>query len=164
MSALRDCAYPVGMSFGYNQMETEKQYMSGVQAIQLLVDVAAQGGNLLLNVGPDEAGNIPDLQLKCLEYMAEYMAVNGNAIQASDVVDESLAKPTGEGESKDWVRWLRKDSRLFAFVVGSPKLDTSVDLNSGKLLSGEVVKVEDGRVVGEFPLQPVCIEFAAYAN
>ena len=139
--------------------------MSGVEAIQELVDVTSEGGNLLLNVGPDEAGNIPDLQMKCLEYMAEYMTVNKEAIQGTEPVKSEVAQPIGVDKGAVWVRWTRKGSRVFAFVMGDQvKLPAAgVDFGSAKLLSGEKVQITDATVDLRGlskPLYPVCIEFA----
>lgn len=165
--------YAVGCSFGYNKMEDETHYLSGPECITLLVDVASQGGNLLLNVGPDEAGNIPPHQLSSLEYMAKYMDVNATAIHGTEEVDESVAKPLGGEEDlkKAWVRWLAKpiEGRVFAFVDGKGEVELSVnegkvDLSSAKLLSGDKVqlkgkKVDLNNVATD--LRPVCIEFQA---
>ena len=143
--------------------------MSGEQAITLLIDVSSEGGNLLLNVGPDEAGSIPPLQLKCLEYMSEWMDINSDAIHGSKVVDNSLAQPSGVTEGKgqqSWVRWTRKDDRLFAFVGGEEKVRLSVDvkavdLSSARLMDGKKAEVQDGifkpKKLGT-ALRPICIE------
>ena len=164
-----DTSSTVGFSFGYNQLEDERHYMSGKQALALLIDVSSEGGNLLLNVGPDEAGNIPPLQLKCLEYMADWMAINSHAIHGSILVDSSVAKPSGTTEEKgdpSWVRWTRKDHRIFAFVGGEEdaKLgvdDKAVDLSSAKLLDGTKVVIKDNTVRPKnLPTapRPICVE------
>lgn len=145
--------------------------MSGPAAIRLLIDVCSNGGNLLLNVGPDEAGNIPEMQTKCLEYMAEYMDINASAIHGSEEVDTELAEPLGAEEvtdEEDWVRWTRSDGKVFAFVSGKGKVklpvkSDKIDLESGKLLSGESLTIVNGEVdldtVAE-ALRPVCIQFS----
>jgi alpha-L-fucosidase len=52
----------VGRSFGYNQLETEADYLSIDDLRRLRDDVFAGGGNLLLNVGPMASGEIPEAQ------------------------------------------------------------------------------------------------------
>jgi hypothetical protein len=50
----------LGRSFGYDARETTADTLTGTQLVHLLVDVVANGGNLLINVGPDgsAAGSI----------------------------------------------------------------------------------------------------------
>jgi len=56
------------------------RYKSPARLIHLLVDIVAKGGNLLLNVGPDPAGELPAEALRRLEEVGRWMAVNGEAI------------------------------------------------------------------------------------
>lgn len=161
----------VGYSFAYNKLETESQYMSGQQAVQLLVDVCSRGGNLLLNVGPDEHGNIPELQMRCLDYLGDYMSMNAEAINDTIVVDDKLAKPIGGQQVQDaWVRWLQRDKSIFAFVdgTGAVNLDVDgdrIDLKSAKLFGGAQINLSDGAVdLAKFSseLRPLCIEFTTF--
>ena len=55
------------MKFGYNQMEDERQSLSGHQLAEYLSDVVSRGGRLLLNVGPTAEGLIPPVQRQALE-------------------------------------------------------------------------------------------------
>lgn len=157
------------MSFGYNQVEDESHSLSGPDAVRLLIDVSSNGGNVLLNVGPDAEGNIPPVQLRCLEAMGDWMEVNGDAVNGTTPVEAEVAKPQG-GKRGDWVRWLRKGDRVFAFVDGNgrvtlPVNPEKVDLSSAKLLSGEKVEIGEGGVVDmpKLPtkLRPAGIELRA---
>ena len=58
-------------------------YKSSNEIIINLIDVISKGGNLLLNVGPKADGSIPDGDRRILEDLADWMAVNGEAIQGS---------------------------------------------------------------------------------
>ena len=57
----------IGLSFGYNRLEGDEQYLTGPAAAHHLVDVVSRGGRLLLNVGPRADGTIPGPQRACLE-------------------------------------------------------------------------------------------------
>ena len=46
----------------------------------MLCDVVAKGGNLLLNVGPDADGNLPEEALKRMEAIGKWLEQNGYAI------------------------------------------------------------------------------------
>ena len=58
-------------------------YKSSNEIIINLIDVISKGGNLLLNVGPKADGSVPDGDRKILEDLAQWMAVNGEAIHES---------------------------------------------------------------------------------
>ncbi|MDQ4212511.1 alpha-L-fucosidase [Microbacterium capsulatum] len=70
----------LGYSFGYNQAEDERQSMSGAALIRLLVDVVAKNGNLLINVGPTAAGEIPELQRQAMRQLGSWLRTNGASI------------------------------------------------------------------------------------
>jgi len=56
------------------------KYMSGRQAIHLLVDIVAKGGNLLLNIAPGPDGTWHDSAYELLNEMGNWLKVNGEAI------------------------------------------------------------------------------------
>lgn len=55
-------------------------YKSTNELIHMLCDIVAKGGNLLLNVGPDADGNIPEPCLKRMEEIGVWLKENGHAI------------------------------------------------------------------------------------
>ncbi|WP_169579518.1 alpha-L-fucosidase [Ruania albidiflava] len=63
----------LGFSFGYNQMEDTALTLSARELAQLYADVVSRGGRLLLNVGPEASGRIPDVQRRTLEQVAPFM-------------------------------------------------------------------------------------------
>jgi alpha-L-fucosidase len=64
----------LGYSFGYNRIEDDSLTLSPRELAKHYADVIARGGRLLLNVGPDASGRIPDVQLRTLEGVAAWMA------------------------------------------------------------------------------------------
>jgi len=56
------------------------EYKSGKEAVHMLVDIVAKGGNLLLNIAPGPDGTWHDGTYKLLEEMGSWMAVNSEAI------------------------------------------------------------------------------------
>ena len=56
----------LGLAFGYNTDEPTDNYMTGQGIADLFEEVKADGGNLLLNVGPRADGSIPEVQSKAL--------------------------------------------------------------------------------------------------
>ncbi len=58
----------------------DAEYMSGRQAIHLLVDIVAKGGNLLLNIAPGPDGTWQQGAYDLLREYAAWLKVNGQAI------------------------------------------------------------------------------------
>jgi alpha-L-fucosidase len=71
------------MSFGYNQLDDETTYASSTELIHLLINSVADGGNLLLNIGPKANGEIPDIQKRRLIEIGQWLEINGEAIFGS---------------------------------------------------------------------------------
>lgn len=62
------------------------QYMSGREGIQMLVDIVAKGGNLLLNVAPTPEGEFQQGAYDLLAEFGEWMDVNSEGIYNSRVL------------------------------------------------------------------------------
>jgi alpha-L-fucosidase len=58
----------------------DAKYMSGKNAVQLLVDIVAKGGNLLLNIAPGPLGQWHEDAYRLLEDIGKWMKVNSEAI------------------------------------------------------------------------------------
>ncbi|MCC6859543.1 MAG: alpha-L-fucosidase [Bryobacterales bacterium] len=70
----------MGHSFGYNRMETLKDYRTERELILMLIDLTSRGGNLLLDIGPTADGRIPVIMEERLIQIGEWLQVNGEAI------------------------------------------------------------------------------------
>jgi hypothetical protein len=86
----------IGRSFGLNRNETIDAYMSPDELIHFFVKAVANGGGIILNVGPKADGQIPLLQQERLLQLGEWLEVNGEAIYASKAW-------TKQGEEKEVV-------------------------------------------------------------
>jgi alpha-L-fucosidase len=69
-----------GYSFGYNKMETEDHTIKTNELIKLLITIVSRNGNLLLNVGPKANGEIPEVQLKPLLGLGEWLSLHKESI------------------------------------------------------------------------------------
>lgn len=58
----------------------DAKYMSGHDAVHLLVDIVAKGGNLLLNIAPGPDGNWDEGAYKLLDEIGAWLKINGEAI------------------------------------------------------------------------------------
>lgn len=59
---------------------TNEDYKSGEKLINMLIDIRAKGGNLLINMGPDPSGKIPHEQERRFRELGLWMFVNSEAI------------------------------------------------------------------------------------
>jgi alpha-L-fucosidase len=103
----------LGRSFGYNAAETAADTLTGTALIHLLADVVAHGGNLLINVGPDGTGHIPDLQRKPLRELGTWLGRNGDSIYATRPWTTTAAT-TSTGHQ---VRFTQTDRTVYAIVL-----------------------------------------------
>ncbi|MDR3314833.1 MAG: alpha-L-fucosidase [Oscillospiraceae bacterium] len=101
----------IGGSFGFNRAEEAEDYLTGVQLIRLLVDLAARGGNLLLNIGPAADGTIPALMQDRLLEIGRWLAVNGEAIYGTR---------KGVQSAQEGVRYTRKGAATYVFLEHFP--------------------------------------------
>lgn len=70
----------LGTSFGYNRNEKLADYLGPRELVLLLVSTVAEGGNLLLNIGPRADGTIPVIMEERLRQIGDWLDTNGEAI------------------------------------------------------------------------------------
>jgi len=58
----------------------DAKYMSGREAVQMLVDIVAKGGNLLLNIAPGPLGQWHEEAYKLLDDIGGWMKINSEAV------------------------------------------------------------------------------------
>jgi len=65
----------------------DAKYMSGRDGVQMLVDIVAKGGNLLLNIAPSPEGEWQQGAYDLLECFGEWLDINGEGIYKSQVLE-----------------------------------------------------------------------------
>ena len=108
-----ECVRGLGTSFGYNSLETSEDYMSSDELVHLLVDIVSKNGNLLINVGPDDNGNVPEEQKQILLDIGTWLDKNGEAIFGTRPWKIPGTR-TPEGVK---VRYTKKNDTVFAIVL-----------------------------------------------
>ena len=68
-------------TWGFKQNDTN--WKSSATLVHNLIDIAAKGGNYLLNVGPTADGLIPQASVERLADMGKWLKINGEAIYAT---------------------------------------------------------------------------------
>ena len=95
--------------WGYS---TNKDYKSSKDIIHALVNVVSKGGNLLLNIGPDARGNIPQKSLDILNEVGRWMDINAKSIYGCGA--STFQKP-------EWGRFTQRGDTLYAHIL-SPNI------------------------------------------
>ena len=86
-----------------------------------MVDIVSKNGNLLLDVGPEDDGTIPPVQMERLEALGAWLKQNGDAIYDTVPWQRAVGK-TAEGDD---LRFTRKGTDLYATIMGTPKARTA---------------------------------------
>lgn len=117
-----------------------QKYKTAKKVIDLLVDIVSKNGNLLLNFPLPNSGELDPEEMKVLEGITAWMAVNGEGIYASrpwkvygEGPSTKIAIKAGnfnedkhaELTAQD-VRFTTKGNTLYAFVMGWPEREAVV--------------------------------------
>ena len=92
-------------NWGYTR---NANYKSTQDVIRYMVNAVSKGGNLLVNVGPNAYGEIPETSTKILKEVGKWMDKNGKAIYQAGMAD--FDKP-------EWGRFTQKGNKLYAFLT-----------------------------------------------
>lgn len=115
----------MGLSFGYNAVEDESHLIPKAELISLLVGTVANGGNLLINIGPMADGTIPPNQAERLETLGAWLRVNGEAIYGTRCADR-LSETTPSGVT---VHYTTKNGTLYLLLDQLPAGTSTVSLH-----------------------------------
>jgi alpha-L-fucosidase len=97
--------------WGYNDTDPRDWHKPGRLLARKLVETVAKGGNLLLNVGPDPDGRIPEPSLRSLAELGAWVATHTAAIHGAGAA--SLSKP-------EWGYYTREGDTVYAHVLEQP--------------------------------------------
>lgn len=127
---------------------SDKNYKTSKQVIRTIVECVSKNGNLLLNVGPDAKGRIPEESLQILTEVGKWMKLNGSSIYSCGI--SQLPKP-------EWGRYTQKGNLLYAHIldrgIGPVNLKgLNGKLGKARLLAdGSQIKLEKPWNATEFP-------------
>lgn len=118
---LEMCETMNGM-WGYKVSDTN--YKSASQLIQMIVRSAAKGSNLLLNIGPQPNGELPEQSLDRLKSIGQWMRHNGSTIygtQAGSIAEQPWGVSTDKADTT-FVHVLSKvDSEISFPLTAKPR-------------------------------------------
>lgn len=139
-----ESAVTMGESWNYR---SDDELKTPKELLERLVNAAGNGGNLLLNVGPDHNGAIPEDMVARLEIMGDWLEKNGEAIyetEAGPYVHEiSWGTITQSQKEDNTILYLNvvdwpDDGKFTLFGVNNTVLNASL------LASGEAIKSKSG--------------------
>jgi alpha-L-fucosidase len=100
-------------SFGYNAASGPGDFLERRELLWLLVDIAAKGGNLLLNVGPRGVdGALPDEQVDRLDWLGRWAVPNRRALMDT----RPWVRPGSTTADGVPVRYTARGDTVFALV------------------------------------------------
>lgn len=89
----------------------DHEYKPAEMVIRKLVECVSKGGNMILNVGPDAWGKIPEESVKILEEVGGWMDRNGDSVYGCGISE--IPKP-------EWGRYTQKGNVVYAHVYEAP--------------------------------------------
>ena len=95
------------MNYNWGYSSNDKTFKSSKILIRKLVECVGKGGNMLLNVGPDAKGNIPQESIKILKEIGEWMKLNSESIYNCGI--SRFNKP-------EWGYFTESDQYLYAHI------------------------------------------------
>jgi len=102
----------------------DAKYISGKEAVHMLVDIVIKGGNLLLNIGPGPQGQWHDEAYKLLEDMGNWMQVNGEAIYGTRALEpykEGKVCISKKGDNTIYIYYLAEEGEKMPSQIGMTK-------------------------------------------
>ncbi len=98
----------ITMNENWGYCAYDKNFKSAGLIIRKLVECVSKNGNMLLNVGPDAKGRIPDESVTILKEIGRWMHRNGDSIYGCG--SAGLPKP-------EWGWYTAKSGKLYAHVL-----------------------------------------------
>lgn len=106
----------VGHSFGANRNERPQDFVTSTELVRSFADIVSKNGNLLIGIGPDEHGRIPDEQIAPLRGLGAWLRTNGSAIYRTRPWLVASATTTEGSE----VRFTQREGAVHAILLDIP--------------------------------------------
>ena len=139
----------ITMNNNWGYCPTDHNYKPAPLLIKKLVECVSKGGNMLLNVGPDARGNIPEESVNILKGIAKWMGKNSTSIHGCGLA--GIPKPENG-------RITRNGNKIYYHIyeagIGDiPLVGISRDqVEKVRLLAtGAEVKISDSWMAANYP-------------
>ena len=108
--------------------------------IRNLITCARDGGNYLLNIGPEPDGSIPPESVRILSQVGEWMKTGGQTIYGADPCQVARSA---------YANFTRKGNTLYMHVHFWPGTDVSISGLKQKVLSAKILKTGQSATVSQ---------------
>ncbi len=126
-------------SFGFNRTSTPDDFLARDELLEMVTDIVAKGGNLLLNVGPrGEDAALPDEQRQRLDWLGEWMATATDAL----VGTRPWVRQEGTSPEGHRLRYTAQGDDVHVIVLDGP--DGQLTLTDVALTLGGDVRLAAG--------------------
>ena len=121
----------------------DTHFKSTADVLRMLTQVATGAGNLLVGVGPQPDGQLPDASNVMLEELGQWMQVHGQALYASEPLSFDAQQHDPAHHRGDWFphgHFTARDQTLYLHLLDWPGPDFTI--------SGLQAQVTDCRLMG----------------
>lgn len=133
-----DWETPMTLNDTWGYSKVDHNWKSAEDVIHKLVDVTGKGGNLLLNIGPDEKGRVPAKSCQILDEVGKWLKVNQESIYGCN------SKLDFQYEIR-WGKITGKDKKLYLHVFEYPEFPYEILVTGLRTKITSVYKLEGKR-------------------
>jgi len=124
----------------------DQNWKSSRQVLDMLTQVAAGGGNLLFNVGPDPTGAIPNPSVEVLTDIGRWLELNREAIETTEPLQIDPHDPAaGRGDWMHHGRYTARGNTLYLILSQWP--GTAFSIHGLDVQVNEALMLHDGAPV-----------------
>lgn len=110
-------------SWGYRI--TDRDYKSAETIIRYLAGAAGRGANLLLNIGPQPDGALPEAAIQRLAALGEWLGANGRTIYGTQA---------GPVEPRSWGVTTRRADKIYVHILDWPDEELFVPVRGERIV------------------------------
>ncbi len=110
------------MNNHWGYYEGDNKWKTATELVRMLIDINSKGGNLLLNIGPDKLGVVPQPSVNALKTIGAWMSKNSEAIYGTTLVSpltKSNLPWSGRVTGKTVAGVQKIYLHLFDYIAGS---------------------------------------------